>query len=48
MSLTATCSQYQRRYAILDGRDTDLDADLPVSLVPVISKVRPSHNTAEG
>jgi hypothetical protein len=34
-----TCSQYQRRYAILDGREADLDAGLPVSLVPVISKV---------
>ena len=35
----AACSQYRRRYAILDGREPDLDMKLPVSLVPVISKV---------
>lgn len=33
------CSRYRRRYAILDGREPDLDAGLPASLVPVISKV---------
>ncbi len=33
------CSQPGPRYAILDGREQDLDAGLPVSLVPVISKV---------
>lgn len=29
----------QRRLAILDGREGDLDADYPLSFMPVISKV---------
>lgn len=37
---STTCRQCQRRYAILDGREPDLDMDLPVSLVSVISKVQ--------